>query len=136
MRTGRQSDDLPVYAVRLTPAASAQAVAEHERLKGTLGAAYAEAWRQGLRASIASLATLPLRGQVAPEDTLYQQAQPGPPLRVLPYQPGRRRRGAVWRILFAACEATSDDPPTVIIELILYSTQTPLMEWPTDDENA
>ena len=136
MRANEPDNDLVVYAVRIAPAASAQTASERQRQITVFGADLAEAWRQGLLSSIASLATLPLRCQVAPEDPLYQEVYPGPSLRVLPYQRGRRGRGAVWRILFTAYPATANDPPMVRVEAILPGAQAPLTEWPREDENA
>ena len=133
MSASTDDDDLLVYALRVAPAASAQVVAEYDRLVEESSTKAAEDWRMGLLQAVSSIATLPLRCRVAPEDPVYQEARPGPPLRVLPY---RRGRGPVWRILFCAEPATEDDPPTVYVRQILHGAQAPMTEWPGEDEDA
>jgi len=90
MNDALPGDDVVAYAVRLSPAASAQAVAEYDRLAQTAGTEAAEDWREGLLAAWAGLARLPLRCPVASEDTAFQEFSPGPPLRVFLYHRGRR----------------------------------------------
>ena len=95
------------------------------------GKANAESWREELRTAWASLATLPLRCQVAPEDTVFQEFSPGPPLRTFRYQ--RNRKSIQWRILFTAHEATADDPAFVQVHQLRHSAQAPLLEWPQEE---
>ncbi len=123
--------DVPVYAVRLSPAASAQAVAEYDRLTQTADTEAAEDWREGLRAAWAGLARLPQRCPVAPEDAAFQQFSPGPPLRVFLYRRGSRR--SAWRLLFTIHEADAHDPATVRVQHIRHSAQLPLSAWPAED---
>ncbi len=119
-------DSLPRSAVRISPAASAQALTEYDRLTATQGTEKAEEWREGLRAAWASLATLPLRCPLAPENAAFQSFRPGPPLRVFLYRHGR----AVWRLLFTAHAETADDPPIVQVHQLRHAAQEPLTEWP------
>lgn len=123
--------DLRVYAVRISPTATAAAVAEFERLAVTAGPNAAENWRDGLLAAWAGLATLPLRCLPALEDAAFQEFRPGPPLRVFLFQQGRR--GNVWQILFTAHEETANDPPTVQVHQIRHGAQALLTEWPAED---
>lgn len=132
MSGARPDDDALVYAVRLSPAATAQAVAEYDRLRQTSGLKTAEDWREGLLTAWAGLATLPHRCPVAPDDAVFQEFSPGPPLRVFLYRRGSKR--SAWRLLFTAHPATPDDPPIVRVHHIRHSAQAPLTEWP--DENA
>ena len=122
-------DDLPVFAIRIAPEASALAVVIYDRLAERNGSAAAEQWRENLRTAWASLATFPLRCAVADENDAFQQFQPGPLLRVLLF-PSRR---AAWRLLFTVHEATSDDPPFVQVHLIRHSAEAPLSEWPAEE---
>ncbi len=126
----REDAALPGYAIRLSPAATATAVFEYDRLTTTAGVKVAEEWREGLLASWAGLATLPLRCPLAQENTTWQAFRPGPPLRVFLYRSGRRN---VWRILFTAHEETADDPPIVQVHQIRHAAQAPLTDWPTED---
>jgi len=120
--------ELPVYAVRLSEPAAAQAEAAFDRLIETAGLDVAEEWQEGLRAAWASLATLPQRCSTAAEDGPFQRRHPGPPLRALPYRRGRN----VWRLLFTAHAATDDDPPLVRVHQIRHSAQEPLTDWPIE----
>ena len=123
---------LTVYAVRISPAASAQAVAEYDRLTEVAGTEVAEEWRVGLLDAWAGLATLPLRCPTAPEDIPFQQFRPGPPLRVFLHR--RKRSTGAWRILFTAHEAGPDDPPFVQVHQLRHSAQAPMSQWPAADE--
>jgi len=118
----------PVYAVRLSEPAAAQAEAAFERLIETVSLDAAEDWQEGLRAAWASLATLPQRCAVAPENPLFQAKHPGLPLRVLLYRRGR----SAWRLLFTAHAATDDEPPLVRVHQIRHGAQKPLREWPAE----
>lgn len=120
--------ETPVYAVRLSEPAAAQAEATFERLIEMAGVDAAEDWQEGLRAAWGSLATLPLRCAVAPENRLFQKKHPGPPLHVLLYRRGRNG----WHILFTAHTATDDDPPLVRVHQIRHGAQKPLTEWPAE----
>ena len=123
-----EEGELPVYAVRLSEPAAAQAENAFERLIETAGLDAAEEWQEGLRAAWASLATLPQRCAVAPENRPFQEKHPGPPLRALPYRRGR----SVWRLLFTANTATDDDPPLVRVHQIRHGAQEPLRDWPAE----
>lgn len=128
-QTDLEDDGPPRYAVRISPAVSAQAVMEYDRLTMTVGTERAEDWREGLRAAWASLATLPLRCPVAPENAAFQQFRLGPPLRAFLY----RHRRAAWRLLFTAHDETADDPPFVQVHQLRHGAQEPLTEWPRDE---
>ena len=130
--TDSEGENLPVYAIRISPTAMAIAVAEYDRLLITVGARGAEDWREGLLTAWAGLATLPLRCSLAHENEAFQTFRPGPPLRVYLYRSGRR--GNVWRLLFTAHEETADDPPIVQVHQIRHGAQDPLIEWPAEDE--
>ena len=125
-------DELPRYAVRIAPAAAAQAAAEYDWLKANYSKDRAEQWREELKAAWASLTTLPLRCAVAPEDAAFQEFRPGPPLRTFRCKQGRKSSG--WRLLFTAHEATEDDPAFVQVHRLLHSAQAPLLEWPQEQD--
>lgn len=118
----------PIYAVRLSEPAAAQAEATFERLIDMVGVDAAADWQEGLRAAWGSLATLPERCAVSPENQPFQKKHPGPPLRVLLYRHGR----GAWRLLFTAHEATDDDPPLVRVHQIRHGAQKPLTRWPAE----
>ena len=124
-------EDPQVYAIRIAPEASAQAVAIYDRLVEQSGTNAAEQWRENLRGAWASLATLPLRCPVADENDAFQQFRPGPPLRVLVFRRGRR---TVWRLLFNAHGPTADDPAFVQVHLIRHGAEARLAEWPAEED--
>ncbi len=118
--------EAPVYTVRVSEGARRQIDAEIARLFDAAGEAYAVAWRDGLAAALAGLATLPERCPLAPENDLY----PDGTLRQLLYRP--RRGGATWHILFSLRAATGDDPPTARVLQVRHGAQAPLTDWPVD----
>lgn len=125
------SDDEPtIYAVCISETASRQIAQEEDRFAEMLGEPFAGKWSIGLYASIGTLATYPERCAVAPEDELKKAAT----LRQHLYR--RTRTGPAWRILFTVNTATSDDPPTVYVELVLHGAQAPLTEWPSNDNDG
>lgn len=125
-------DSLTIFAVRVSSAASTQAVAEYDRLTTTADRDIAEEWRERLQSTLSSLATLPLRCPVAPEDAVFQESWPGPPLRQLLFRRGRS--GLTWRILFTARTATADDPPLIQVYQIRRGAQAPLTQWPIEED--
>lgn len=118
-----------VYAVRLAESASDEVEQEHERLQALSGTEVADAWQDGLLSAVRTLATLPERCLVAPEDVLFS----GGTVRQLLYQ--RRRGSPTWRILFTVHEADEDDSATVQVHHVRHGARPPMSEWPTDEEN-
>ncbi len=115
------------YAVRLALSAGRELVEEHDRLTNVSSPNAAEDWRNGLLDSVRSLATLPERCVVAPEDKHFSNGI----VRQLLY---RRKRGPTWRILFTVHEADENDPPTVQVHHIRHGALAPMTEWPSEDE--
>lgn len=118
---------LLIYAIRLANTADRE-MEEHQRLEQISGFEIADAWRDGLRESIRSLATLPERCSTANEDKLFRNAVVGQLL----YR--RTIGGPAWRILFSVREANLNDPPTVLIHHIRHAAQAPITEWPSENE--
>ena len=124
----QDEEEQTVYAVRLSEAAVRQADAALERIIEAEGPDAAEEWQEGLNTARASLATLPERCLIAPENRVFQKKRPGPPLRVLLYRHGR----SAWRLLFTVHAATDEDAPRVQIHQMRHSAQKPLTRWPTE----
>ena len=121
------SGPLTVYAVRPSGHAADQIEAEHQRLQQRSGLDTADAWEDALMDAIASLATLPERCRVAPENDLFQRVRPGQTLRVLLDK--QTRSSAAWRILFSISSPNGSDPPTVEVLRVLHGSQAPMDRW-------
>jgi len=134
--TQAAQDEPPVYQVRLAEDAARQIDNEWRRQAEARGAAFADTWRADLRTALASLATLPGRCSLAPENSVYQQVHHGVTLRRLLYR--RRNSGSAWRLLFTLHKQTANDPPTVHMHQVRHGGQSPLTQRPTpaDDTNA
>jgi len=116
-----------VYALRLSAPFTEALVREHARLETLSGPAAADQWVAGLTEALRSLATLPERCAVAPENRLLD----GRAVRQLIYQ--RRPRGPLWRVLFTAHDASESDPPTVWVHVLRHGAQAPMSVWPPED---
>ena len=123
-----EEEEQTVYAVRLSEPAVRQAESALERIIDAEGPDAAEEWQEGLDTARASLATLPERCLIAPENAVFQQKHSGPPLRVLLYRRGR----TAWRLLFTAHAAADADAPRVQIHQMRHSAQKPLTRWPAE----
>lgn len=122
----RFSEDEPlVYAIRLTMEARLELDEEHNRLAELTNLQRADEWRNGLLEAIRTLATLPDRCVIAPEDELFKAV-----VRQLLY---RRKRGPIWRILFSVYEANDNDPPIIRVHHIRHGAQASMTEWPADE---
>ena len=121
------SDDLPVYALRVTEDARRQMDAEVVRLFDAMGEDAAVSWRDGLEKALASLATLPGRCPPASENGMYAPTHSGQTLRQLIY---RRRGGPAWRLLFTVHAQTDTDPPVVRVHQVRLGAQPPFSAWP------
>lgn len=119
-----------VYAVRLSAPFTQVLVSEHTRLETINGPDAADQWVAGLMETVRSLATLPERCVVAPEDRLLG----GATVRQIVY--GRRRGGPAWRILFTVQEADENDPPMVWVQVLRHGAQGPMTEWPSDNDGG
>ncbi len=119
--------ELRVYAVRLAVSAGREIAEEHGRLTSQISPKTANDWRSGLLDSVRTLATLPERCAVAPEDNLFQ----GDTIRQLLR---RHKSGPTWRILFVVHEADENDPALVKVHHIRHGAQAPMTEWPEEDE--
>jgi plasmid stabilization system protein ParE len=120
-----------VYAVRPSERAAAQIEAEIERQEKQRGSTDADDWASTLLDAIGSLATYPQRCPIASENKPFQRGSPGETLRVLLF---RHKRGATWRILFTIDETSKNDPATVRIQILRHGAQSPMTEWPSEDE--
>ncbi len=118
---------LTVYAVRPSSHAADQIQAEHQRLQQRSGFDVADAWEDALMDAVASLATLPERCPIAPENDLFQRAKPGQTLRVLIHK--QTHGSTAWRILFRIPSPNTADPPTVRVLRVLYGSQLPMARW-------
>ena len=123
-------EEQAVYAVRLSEPAVRQAEAALEQIIEAEGPDAAEKWQEGLDTARASLATLPERCLIAPENILFQKKHPGPSLRVLLYRRGR----SAWRLLFTVHAETDEDAPRVQIHQMRHSAQKPLTSWPAEGD--
>ena len=112
-------DELPIYALRFTERALADADAAHARFVELTGQATADAWKDGLFEAIGALATLPNRAPV-PEATRFQQDV----RQILYRRPGSR---VVYRVLFLVQEA-SPDGPTVTIIAVRHGAARPITQ--------
>lgn len=118
-------DEPPVYAIRLTLEARLELDEEHNRLVELANFKMANEWRNGLLDAIRTLATLPERCVVAPEDELFKDV-----VRQLLY---RRKRGPIWRILFSVYEADDNDPSMIRVHHIRHGAQASMTEWPVSE---
>ena len=77
--------------------------------------------------AVASLATLPKRCPIAPENDLFQRVKSGQSLRVLLH---KQTRGSIaWRILFNIPSPHAADAPTVRVLRVLHGSQAPMTRW-------
>lgn len=122
-----------VYAVRTSNRAAEQIEAEHQRLQQRSGFDAADAWEDALMDAVSSLATLPERCPVAPENDLFQRAKPGQTLRMLLHK--QTRGSTAWRILFRILSPNTADPPTVRVLHVLHGSQLPMTRWIIEDDD-
>jgi len=108
-----------VYAVRLDPRARADVDAAHTRFAEISGDAVADEWQNGLFAAIATLARLPRRQLVAPENRHFRRE-----VRQLVY---RRRPGSVaYRVLFTIKPDAADEAPFVYVVHVRHGAARPM----------
>ncbi len=129
----RDDEEPTVYAVRPSSLAADQIAAEHQRLQQRSGFGAADAWEDAVMDAIASLATLPERCPIAPENDLFQRVKPGQTLRVLLHK--QTRGNAAWRILFRIPSRNALDPPTVRVLRVLHGSQSPMTRWSLEEDD-
>jgi plasmid stabilization system protein ParE len=110
-----------VYAVRLDPRARADIDAAHVHFVEISGDAVADEWQNGLFAALATLAQLPRRQPIAPENRHFRRE-----VRQLVY---RRRPGSVaYRVLFTINSEAADEAPSVYILHVRHGTARPMTQ--------
>ncbi len=106
------------YAIRLHPQAAADIDEAHERMAASQGNIYADAWQNGLRDTMATLATFPAKYPLAHENRLFQSV-----VHSCPYRAGSG--ATVYRLLYEIV-ADDDEAPHVHVLHIRHGARKPM----------
>lgn len=125
MTGGSNGGDEPVginYAVRLTERARRDADAARDRFAEISGDAVADAWEDGLYEGIATLARLPDRLPMIPENNLFKSRRG--PVRQFVYR--RRSSAPAYRVLYVVMDGKPDDGPSVNVLHLRHGSARPI----------